>query len=131
MKKYILFVFIVFCSLDTFSQMGSPSRTASLHFKEPFVDLGEIKEGEVVNHFFEFESISNDTVEITVNSVTTGVIPICEKKIISFGEKGRVGFNFHTKGRPGVSTIYIYVTIKDKLQERYSLGFKANVIPEK
>jgi hypothetical protein len=131
MRGFFLCALLFAVSLDAFSQMGSSPKATSLYFKEPSIDLGDIKEGDVVSHYFEFESISNDTVVISVNSTTTGLIPICERNIFSPGEKGKVGFSFHTQGRPGEANKCFNVEVKDRPHQWYSLCFKANVIPEK
>ena len=74
---------------------------AKLEFEETIFDFGEVNEGEIVKHTFNFTNTGKVPLVINDAHSTCGcTIPKWPKAPISPGEKGKIEVEFNTKSKP-------------------------------
>lgn len=126
MKKFIIFI-VLFTFSFAFAQMSG----ARLEFIEDGHDFGNIKEGTIAEHIFNFINLGSDTLFVKNISTSCGCTAgILSKSTILPGEKGSIKVSFDSQGRIGAQTKIIYVTSNDVDKPSKTLMIKANVLKE-
>lgn len=75
---------------------------AKLEFKEHHFDFGEVPEGEVVTHEYEFTNTGKVPLVITHGTSTCGcTVPEWPKDPVAPGGKGKITVKFDTNGKNG------------------------------
>ncbi len=84
---------------------------AGLKFKDTFYEFGQIKQGEVVAHEFEFINMSKKPLVINTATATCGcTTPSYPFIPIEPGESGVIGITFNSKNKLGNQSPTITVT---------------------
>jgi hypothetical protein len=98
-------------------------------FKETEHDFGTIKDGDVVNHTFEFTNTGKTPLVIESASSTCGcTVPEVPKEPIAPGESGKIGVQFSSAGKGGQQTLKV-ISIKANTQpEITQVNIKANIL---
>jgi len=99
-------------------------------FKQEKINLGDVKQGPVVNGEFEFTNSGRSVL------VIKGVKPSCgctgviadEKKEFLPGESGKIKFTFNTEGRMGMNEKSITVETNDPKSPAKSVTFSCNIV---
>lgn len=96
-------------------------------FEEELHDFGTIKEGDVVEHVFQFENTGDAPLIISSATASCGcTVPVWPKEPIAVGEKGEIKVRFDSKSKPGIQnkTVTITANTYPKINR---LRIKANV----
>ncbi|MBA4251307.1 MAG: hypothetical protein C0425_03405 [Chlorobiaceae bacterium] len=101
--------------VDPSVQIEKPAPTeAELTFPKMQLDLGKIREGDVVENFFAYENTGDKTLEIKDVKTTCGcTVSEVSKKILQKGETGKLKVIFDSKGRLGKMSRNISVSSND------------------
>lgn len=117
-------------SLDmepTFLPDKSNLPPTSIEFKSLSHDFGKVKEGEKVNHVYEFQNTGSKPLVISNVETTCGcTVPSFTSEPIAPGGFGKINIEFNTKGKLGLNDKNIIV-ISNADMNRMSLNFKAEV----
>ena len=100
-------------------------------FNESKIDFGEIFQGDIVEHSFEFTNIGDTPLVISKIITTCGcTAPTWPKEPIHPGEKGKIKIVFNSTGKIGrqnkVATI-----LSNTSNQKDRLLIVANIIPKK
>ena len=102
----------------------------TVEFSQTMHDFGEIQEGQMVTHRFEFTNTGKHPLQIGRVQPTCGcTTPDWSKKPIAPGQKGFVEVKFDSNGRPGAATKTVRMVANTDPQETV-LTFKASVLPK-
>ena len=124
MKKLILFLLV---TINCLAQTGTPKLT----IEKTDIDLGEIKEGGVVNYELKVWNRGSDTLRI--NDIKTSCSCISasgEIKPIPAGGSGNINVVFNSADRHGSQKKYVYLFSNDKENPELRVSFAANVVAE-
>lgn len=82
---------------------AAPSANAPvMSFEQTEYDFGTVKQGEVVNHTFEFTNTGSTPLIIENASATCGcTVPDWTREPVAPGEKGQIAVQFNTAGKMG------------------------------
>jgi len=84
---------------------------AKMTFEEPRFDFGEVQEGEVVEHVFEFTNTGQSPLIINSARSTCGcTVPEWPKEPIPPGESGVINVRFNTKNKKNKQTKPVTIT---------------------
>jgi hypothetical protein len=126
MKTLILFALALLCfsfgSQPTAMAQGKANYVAETH------DFGEVIEGKVASHEFEF--VNTGTAPIIIANVQAScgcTTPFWTKEPIAPGKKGIVKASYNSQGRPGPFNKSITVT-SNAVEPTKVLSFKGNVL---
>lgn len=107
----------------------TPRKRAKIKVKEPVLDVGDMMEGDVVDHRFEFENVGNAPLEILEADVTCGcTTPSVPFLAIEPGESGYIGVQYNSVGKEGPQNAEIYIKTNGT-PKKVTLAIKANVKP--
>jgi hypothetical protein len=121
----ILFTFLLLCSFSLLAQAQTKSKTkkttatktsssgipSGLKFNDIYYEFGQIKQGEVVNHDFEFINMTKKPLVISNASATCGcTTPSYPFIPVGPGETGTIGITFNSKNKLGNQSPTITVT---------------------
>jgi hypothetical protein len=124
LRMRILFTFLILCSLSFFAQAQSKAKgttkktsnsgggiPAGLKFKDTYYEFGQIKQGEVVTHDFDFINMTKKPLVISNASATCGcTTPSYPFIPVEPGESGTIGITFNSKNKLGNQSPTITVT---------------------
>ena len=98
-----------------------------MNFQQTEYDFGTVKQGEVVNHTFEFTNTGNSPLIIENASATCGcTVPDWTREPVAPGEKGQIAVQFNTTGKMGQQNPT--VTVRANTQpEIVKVSMKGNV----
>lgn len=110
-------------------EIGSTADAPVLTFKETEFDFGTIKDGEVVNHTFEFTNTGKTPLVIESATSTCGcTVPEVPKAPIAPGATGKIEVQFNSAGKGGQQTMKA-ISVKANTQpEITQVNIKANVL---
>jgi len=92
-----------------------------------YIDMGKVKDGQVVEVSFRFKNSGNKPLVITNVSASCGcTIPERPEQPFAPGEEGVIKAKFDSKGRPGVNTKQVYVTA-NSVPNSFQLSFTVDV----
>jgi hypothetical protein len=126
MARYYLVLLIILASGNLIAQVEN---AAKFKFIESKHDFGDIKEGDKVEHQFEFTNIGEAPLIISKIITTCGcTAPTWPKDPIKPGEKGIIKVVFNSEGKVGrQNKIITILSNASNVKER--LHIVANVIP--
>ena len=133
MKKIIWFLSI---SLMSFSMMAQdqpvfeePVNGPKIVFAEANFDFGDIKQGDIVEHIFEFENGGNEPLIISDVRTTCGcTVPSYPKgEVIPPGESGKITVRFNSRGKIGVQNKVVTI-MSNAVNARERVMIKTNVM---
>ena len=127
LKFLLSFTFILVSFISTQAQ---ESKAPEFKFNESKIDFGEIYQGDVVEHSFEFTNIGDTPLVISKIITTCGcTAPTWPKEPIHPGEKGKIKIVFNSTGKIGrqnkVATI-----LSNTSNQKDRLLIMANIIPK-
>ncbi|MBX3101945.1 MAG: DUF1573 domain-containing protein [Bacteroidetes bacterium] len=112
---------------DTSADETAKQPITTVRFDQTLHDFGEIPEGQIATHRFEFTNTGKYPLQIGRVQPTCGcTTPDWSKKPIPPGKKGYVEVKFDSNGRPGAATKTVRVVANTDPQETV-LTFKASV----
>lgn len=104
----------------------------SLKFTMEKRDLGDVKQGPVLEGFFEFTNTGR--MPLVIKNVTTSCgctgAMVDEKREFQPGEKGKIKFTFNTQGRVGKNEKTITVETNDLKYPKKTVSFSCNIVTE-
>jgi len=102
---------------------------AAFDFGQMEFDFGSVKEGEVVEHTFEFTNVGDVPLVIQRATATCGcTVPEWPKEPISAGETGQIKVKFNSKGRKNLQTKYVNILANTNPQQT-RLKITGTVLP--
>ena len=122
-NKNILFIFLFLNSAFCFSQ------NAEFSIKEAVKKFGSVKEGEIIEHVYEFKNTGNSPLIISDYSVACKCTQVFfSKEPLLPNQMGQVKIVFDTNGKylHQDRIVYLFVNTKKKIVK---LRFKVYVIP--
>lgn len=120
-----ILIISIFVNSIVLGQFISPK----IKFREEFYDFGSINRGDIVEHFFEFFNIGDDTLKIAYISATCGCSAgLLNKREFQPGEKGNLIVRFNSTGKYGIQTNKIFVHTNDPDNPIKVLTIRAEVI---
>ena len=127
MKNTLLTFFLIIISLGNI--LAQDENGPSFKFIEPKHDFGDIIQGDVVEHYFEFSN-EGDLPLIISNIITTCgcTAPTWPKEPVNPGEKGKIKIVFDSKGKIGKQNKVVTI-ISNSSNQKDRLFIMANVIP--
>jgi len=125
--KYLTITLLIF--LSYFNSHGQNNTAPEFKFVESKIDFGDIIQGDVVEHYFEFYNIGKTPLVISKIITTCGcTAPTWQKIPIKPGEKGKIKIVFNSTGKLGrqnkVATI-----LSNSTNQKDRLFIMANIIP--
>jgi hypothetical protein len=106
----------------------------AIQFKEVYHDFGDIKQGDVVEHVFEFTNTGDSTLLLQKAYSSCGcTIPSYPKEGIAPGQSGKITVKFNSEGKMGLSNkiITILSNAKNTGEEvPQRLSIRVNVLPK-
>jgi hypothetical protein len=121
----ILFIFFILCSLSLSSEAQTKAKKAApkkavnngggipagLKFKDTYYEFGQVKQGEVVTHDFDFINMTKKPLVISNATATCGcTTPSYPFIPVEPGESGTIGITFNSKNKLGNQSPTITVT---------------------
>lgn len=102
---------------------------AAISFKEKTYDFGELDEGDIVEHDFEFTNTGNIPLEIIDVQVQCGcTVASRPEGLIGVGRSDKITVRFNSTGKPGVNRKYVTVTT-NAIEPPQPIEFTATVVP--
>ena len=102
----------------------------SIKFNEEKRDLGDVKQGSVLEGFFEFTNTGK--MPLVIKNVTTSCgctgAMVDEKREFQPGEKGKIKFSFNTEGRIGKNEKTITVESNDIKTPKKTVSFSCSIV---
>jgi hypothetical protein len=128
--KYTLALLFACFQWNVMAQTKGPA----ISFKEVYYDFGDIKQGEVVEHVFEFTNSGDSTLLLQKAYSSCGcTIPTYPKEGIAPGQSGKITVKFNSEGKMGLNNKIITIlsnakNMGEEIPQRLSI--KVNVIPK-
>ena len=128
--KYSFLLVLAFFQLTVLAQTKGPA----LEVKEDYFDFGDIKQGAVVEHVFEFTNTGDSTLLLQKVYSTCGcTIPSYPKEGIAPGQSGKITVKFNSEGKMGLNNKIITImsnarNVAAEVPQRLSI--RVNVLPK-
>ena len=127
MKNTLLTFFLIIISLGNI--LAQDENEPLFKFIESKHDFGDIIQGDVVEHHFEFSNEGNIPLIISNIITTCGcTAPTWPKEPVKQGEKGKIKIVFDSKGKIGKQNKVVTI-ISNTSNQKDRLFIMANVIP--
>ncbi|MEM7299303.1 MAG: DUF1573 domain-containing protein [Bacteroidota bacterium] len=109
--KYLASLLLIGVTFFATAQEGEEPLTGpKISFAEKSFDFGEIKQGDRVEHVFEFENIGNEPLILSDVKTTCGcTAPAWPREPIAPGAKGEIKVVFNSAGKMGMQNKVITV----------------------
>ena len=128
--KYSLFLLFAFFQLTVLAQTKGPA----LEIKEDYYDFGDIKQGAVVEHVFQFTNTGDSTLLLQKVYSTCGcTIPSYPKEGIAPGQSSQITVKFNSEGKMGLNNKIITIMSNAKnvaVDVPKRLSIRVNVLPK-
>jgi hypothetical protein len=102
----------------------------SIMFAEEKKDLGNVKQGSVIEGYFEF--VNKGKMVLTIKNVSTSCgctgAMVDEKRDFQPGETGKIKYTFNTEGRSGKNEKSITIESNDPVNPRKTVSFSCNIL---
>lgn len=96
-------------------------------FKESSFDFGDINQGDVVEHVFDFENTGNEPLILSDVKTTCGcTAPSWPRQPIGPGESGKITVKFNSRGKVGMQNKIITV-LSNAVNQRERIKIVTNV----
>lgn len=106
----------------------SGDKGPQIKFDGEVKDFGKIKQGEVLNHVFQFTNAGDSTLVINKVHTTCGcTAALVSEHKLEPGKKGEIKVSFNTRGYAGDVAKYIYVETNDPAHSTKQLTVKAAI----
>ena len=111
----------------TADQPLNENEAAKFEFKEMEYDFGTIKQGDKVEHVFEFKNVGKQPLAITNALGSCGcTVPEYPKEPIAPGQSGKIKVIYDSTGKKGAESKYVTITASNVIGET-RLKITANV----
>ncbi len=128
-SKLNFFAILLLLSNQSFGQVEDEKRPF-ISFEETKFDFGDIKEGTIVNHVFNFKNSGNEPLFIQNVLSTCGcTIPEWPKEPIGVGRKSFVKASFNSSGKVGIQNKVISV-MSNASNSIAQVTITCNVLPK-
>ena len=128
MKNTILTIFLISVSLVYL--VAQEDNGPAFKFSESKHDFGEVIQGNVVEHYFEFSNVGNLPLVISNIITTCGcTAPTWPKEPIKPGGKGKIKIVFNSSGKIGKQNKIVTI-ISNTSTQKDRLFIMANIIPD-
>jgi hypothetical protein len=109
--------------------LGDTANYTSLTWLDStFIDMGKVKEGQVVEVSFRFKNTGNKPLVIADVTASCGcTVPEKPEQPFAPGEEGVIKAKFDSKGRPGENRKHISVDANTSPSRSHSLDFRVEV----
>jgi len=128
--KYSLILVLAFFHLTVLAQTKGPA----IEFKEDYFDFGDIKQGEVVEHTFQFTNTGDSVLVLQKAYSTCGcTVPSYPKEGIAPGQTGQITVKFNSEGKMGLNNKIITILSNAKniaADVPQRLSIRVNVLPK-
>jgi hypothetical protein len=128
--KYSFLLVLTFFQLTVLAQTKGPA----LEIKEDYFDFGDIKQGAVVEHVFQFTNTGDSTLLLQKVYSTCGcTIPSYPKEGIAPGQSGQITVKFNSEGKMGLNNKIITILSNAKnvaADVPQRLSIRVNVLPK-
>lgn len=102
---------------------------AKMQFTETAFDLGQIQEGQVVEHTFTFVNRGMDTLRINKVDASCGCTAVlASTNVVAPGGEGGIKASFNSAGRLGKAKKSVYVRSNDPVSPLVTLTFTVEVM---
>lgn len=130
MKRIAALSALIFTALLVFAQQAPKAAFGPvLTLKETSHDFGDIRQGDVVEHVFEFTNTGNEPLIIQDVRITCGCTqPKWPKEPIMPGAKGEIKVGFNSAGKMGIQTKSLPI-ISNAVNDPV-ITFTTNVLPK-
>jgi hypothetical protein len=130
-KLFTLSLLLALLVLTGTSQAQQAVDGAEITFAENSKNFGDITQGDVVEHTFNFENTGNQPLIISNVLVTCGCTATdWPKDPISAGKSSEITVRFDSKGKSGAQNKIITV-VSNAVNPREKVSIKSNVLPKK
>jgi Protein of unknown function (DUF1573) len=124
--------FLLFALVQVFAQ--AQTKGPALTFKEDYHDFGDIKQGALVEHVFEFTNTGDSILVLQKAYSTCGcTVPSYPKEGIAPGQTGQITVKFNSEGKMGLNNKIITVLSNAKnivADVPQRLSIRVNVLPK-
>lgn len=128
MKNIILSIFLI--SIYPVNVIAQEDNAPSFQFVESKHDFGDVIQGDVVEHYFEFSNVGNQPLVISNIITTCGcTAPTWPKEPIKPGEKEKIKIVFNSSGKIGKQNKVVTI-ISNTRNQKERLFIVANIIPK-
>jgi len=125
-----IWVVVLFSLLSSYSLLAQNNDTPEFKFTETKYDFGEITQGDIVEHHFEFVNIGKMPLIISNIVTTCGcTAPTWPKEPIKPGEKGKIKIVFDSTGKIGRQNKVVTI-LSNTSNQKERLLIMANIIPK-
>ena len=105
-----------------------PENGPKITFKESSFDFGDITQGDVVEHVFEFENTGNEPLILANVMTTCGcTAPSWPREPIAPGESASITVKFNSRGKIGVQNKVITI-VSNAINQRERIRIETNVM---
>ena len=127
-KNILATILVVFLSF--YSLFAQTNNAPKFRFVESKYDFGEIIQGDVVEHHFEFSNDGEIPLIISKIITTCGcTAPTWPKEPINPGEKGKIKIIFNSTGKIGRQNKVVTI-LSNTSNQKERLFIMANIIPK-
>ena len=133
MKKLTLWTFALLIGSVVYAQdapqvFNEPVDGPKIKFKENSFDFGEITQGDVVEHTFEFENVGTQSLVINDVRTTCGcTVPKWPREPLAPGESASMTVQFSSRGKVGMQNKVITV-ISNSTSQQDRVMIKTNIL---
>ncbi len=131
MKRYLGFVLVIigFCAAaQQPAVFEEPQNGPRINFSEDSFDFGDIVQGQVVEHIFEFENSGNEPLILSNVLTTCGcTAPSWPREPIPPGETASILVKFNSQGKIGMQNKVITI-ISNAINQRERIKIVTNVM---
>ena len=125
--KFAFVFLLAFIQVAVMAQTKGPV----IAFKEVYFDFGDIKQGVVVEHVFQFTNTGDSTLLIQKAYSSCGcTIPSFPKEGIAPGQSAQITVKFNSEGKMGLNNKIITILTNMKTEVPQRLSIKVNVLPK-
>ncbi len=104
-------------------------KSSKIQFAETAFDLGQIQEGQVVEHTFTFANRGSDTLRISKVDASCGcTAALASANVVAPGGEGGIKASFNSAGRIGKTKKSVYVRSNDPASPLVTLTFTVEVL---
>ncbi len=128
--RIVIFLVMIFCIFgqSNAQEEPKPRKIDSLAFERTLKDLGDIVEGCVISHKFEFTNAYNRMVNLSILEKSCNCTDvILGKNDLNANDQGYIELIVDTTGKCGAFYSYVIISANTK-QKFYKIGIKGNVI---
>lgn len=131
-KFFTLALMGLFLSFTALAQDAAEQTDgAKIEFEESSKNFGDIIQGDVVEHTFEFVNTGNQPLILSNVLVTCGCTATSwPREPIAAGKSGAITVKFNSRGKSGAQNKIVTI-VSNAVNSREKVSIKSNVLPKK